>query len=408
LTPRVVVVGCGIAGTAAALAARAGGARVTLLDGGTGASTLAPGALDLASWEEASGDEDGSPLSEPPVAAVMGALDAFVLPENPAIVATTAGALRHARGIDRSLLDMSGLPSGVVVVPRAAHPSWDAGTLARSWNDTKIARERGLEFVAVDATLTRFIDERHATDPDIAARHDDPARLEWLAARVREAASRAGVGRISAAILPPWLGLAHSRALGLSEAVGLPCGEAMSGPGGPSGLRFEHARDRAMGRAAISVIVARVSEVMRESEGWRVVAERGVAFDADCVVLATGGLIGGGIAYTPSASILAGELPARARETFCSTIEAPLPIGVGGRALPLPGSLFGESPESLAWPFTRGASMLERVGALASRNGHVENGLYVAGDLVADRPRTWLWALVSGARAGAACARHDA
>ena len=44
----VLVIGAGVAGTSAALAASAAGAAVTLLDGGSGASQLSSGAIDLA------------------------------------------------------------------------------------------------------------------------------------------------------------------------------------------------------------------------------------------------------------------------------------------------------------------------------------------------------------------------
>jgi thioredoxin reductase len=48
---------------------------------------------------------------------------------------------------------------------------------------------------------------------------------------------------------------------------------------------------------------------------------------------------------------------------------------------------------------------MDRVGVLATDSGHAGDGLYAAGEIVADAPRTWLSALESGARAGAAAAR---
>jgi glycerol-3-phosphate dehydrogenase subunit B len=186
--------------------------------------------------------------------------------------------------------------------------------------------------------------------------------------------------------------------------VGIACGEALIGPGGPAGIRFENARDRALAKAGVAVVAARANELTHGDGKWTVTLEQGEPLLADRVVLATGGLVGGGIAYSPSASTLAGELPSRARPTFTLTVTAPIGIGVGGHPLSLPGSLFGESPESLAWPFTT-TPLLERAGVVASSTGHVEDGLYVAGDVAANQPRTWLAALVHGARAGDSAAR---
>jgi glycerol-3-phosphate dehydrogenase subunit B len=405
---RVVVIGGGIAGTGAALAARAAGAEVTLLDGGAGASSLAGGAMDVTSWEDTPREGDPSAddvLAEPAVAAALNELHELVRPAAaPATVATMAGIVRPARAVDRALLDLAGLTGGIVFVPRADHPGWDAGALARAWNDTRIARARGVEFVALDATLTRFVDERHLAHAELAARHDEPARLAWLAARVKDALGRRTEARVLAVVVPPWLGIEATREAALSSAVGVPCGEPLAGPGGPSGLRFERARDRAFARREIAVVAARAKEIAQDGHEWHVSLERGASLVADRVVLATGGLIGGGLAYAPSNAVLAGEVPARARASFASTVDAPVTIGAGGRALGIPGSLFGESPETLAWPFAVGAPLLETAGVLATSSGHVQNGLYAAGDVVADRPRTWLGALAQGARAGAAAA----
>jgi glycerol-3-phosphate dehydrogenase subunit B len=403
---RVVVVGAGIAGTSAALAASAAGAAVTLLAGGPGASVLAGGALDLLPWEDAKAGRDEAAFAEPAVSRVLHDLAELVRVDGaPAVVVTLDGILRPARAAQAGLLDLAPLGAGLVLVARAEHPGWDAAAAARAWNDTALAHARGLEFFAGEATLTRLVDERFLAHAELAARHDDPARLAWLAERVKDALARYASSRVVAIVVPPWLGVVHARAGELSVAVGLPCGEPVLGPGGPAGLRFEHARDRALARRKIPMTVGHAKEIAREAGEWRVTLERGEAIAGDCVVLATGGLVGGGLTYAPSASVLAGELPPRARASFASTVEAPVAIGAGGRAIGIPGSLFGESPEALAWPFATGAPLLERAGVLASSSGHVDGGLYVAGEIVADRPRTWLDALAQGARAGATAAR---
>jgi glycerol-3-phosphate dehydrogenase subunit B len=378
---RVVVVGAGVAGTAAALGAARAGARVVLVDGGTGASTLATGALDAVPWNTAGAQR--TPLA-PELAPVLEALGGYALPDAGALLTTMAGIVRPARGHDAALLDVQLLSRGRgaerIGVVRCDRPGWDADALACAWGDG---------FEPVDATMLRHADERVVPDADFAARHDDPARLGWLADRLRETLARAG-GRVEALVLPPSLGVERARAASLAESLGVPCGEALGSPGGPSGLRFEQARVRARAAAVV---------------GARVMTDEGQPLEADAVVLATGGLLGGGIEYAPSESMLASALPPHARIAFRLTIEAPVVLGAHGRPLHLPGTLFGVAPESLSWPFAHDP-MTDAVGVLADAHGRAAEGVYAAGEIVADAPRTWLAALAAGARAGAAAAAH--
>jgi glycerol-3-phosphate dehydrogenase subunit B len=387
-----IVVGGGIAGTAAAIVAAQGGDDVILVDGGTGASTLAPGAIDVAPWERARAVDSVSDEAR----RVLAALDAFDLPIDGARVATMAGIVRRARGIDRALLDLAHLGDGDVLVVRSDR--WDAPALARSWSASG-----GRSFVELDAVVARHVDERVLPAADFAARHDDPERLAWLAERLREGLTRVDAARPAAVILPPMLGVARSRAAALSALVGVPCGEATGLPGGPSGLRFEAARDRALAAAEVVVAAGRVVRVEYQAGEWRVERDDGaVSLTASRVVLAAGGVLGGGIAYTPSDAVFASAVPSRARATFVETIAGPLVVGAHGKPLPLPGSLSGVPSESLAWPFSRDP-LLERVGILTDDDGRVAGappGLFAAGELVADRARTWLASLESGVRAG--------
>ncbi|MDP9035022.1 MAG: hypothetical protein M3O50_09455, partial [Myxococcota bacterium] len=287
------------------------------------------------------------------------------------------------------LKPLEGKRIGVVGCDR---PSWDARALARAW---------GNEFTVLHVTVIRHADERVLPDADLAARHDDEARLGWLAERLRAALS-AAVSRPDALVVPPWLGVGCARAAALSRLVGMPCGEAVGGPGGSSGLRFEQARERALAAAAADRVHAWVTKVLRRPQGWSVAFGDDV-LDADSLVLALGGLIGGGIEYAPSEAIFSTALPPYPRRPFRLSLDAPLTIGARGRRLAVPGSLFGVAPETLAWPFT-GETLIDCVGVLAGPDGRVAPGLFVAGDLRADRPRTWLDALATGAIAGAAAA----
>jgi glycerol-3-phosphate dehydrogenase subunit B len=208
----VVVVGGGIAGTSAALAATREGASVILLDGGTGASTLATGGIDLTPWQLGGVSTDAL---APNVKAVLEALGGYVVPEGGAKILTTAGVVRPARGHDAALLDVARLGQGRVAVVSCQRPGWHAGTLATAW---------GAAFEKLDAEVLRYADEETIPDADFSARHDDEDRLGWLAERLRAGLARAQ-GRWKAVVLPPALGVEQPRAEALSRRVGVPCGE---------------------------------------------------------------------------------------------------------------------------------------------------------------------------------------
>ncbi|WP_394828384.1 hypothetical protein [Pendulispora albinea] len=399
----VIVVGGGAAGVGAALAAAEVGRRVCLVLGGAGASALSGGAVDWVDWELGTGAGlglGGLGLGDGAGGAEF-VLDLYRVPVGGVVLATVSGILRPAAGADWGLLDVKGLGRGTVLVPRAEHHEWDAVTLSRSWGDTEIARAGGLQFQAADATILRFREERTLGHADIAARHDEPARLGWLAERLREALARSGP--CVAVLLPPWLGLDAPRAEALSERVGLPCGEAASALASPAGRRFERARDRALLRANVTVVRGWVQRIAHDASGWRAHLEGGASLDGSSIVLAAGGLVGGGLAYEPGDLHANAEIAAApARQAFRVTIASPGTVGAYGRPLELPGSLFGAPPESLAWPFAPDPVM-ERAGLLVDEHQRVQgapDGLYACGDLVADAPRTWLEAWRSGVRAG--------
>jgi glycerol-3-phosphate dehydrogenase subunit B len=391
----VAVVGAGVAGTAAALAAAQAQAEVTLLDGGPGSSTLATGALDETPWKP---DRTVTSDLSPTARRVLDALDAYVVTERDAWLLTTAGIRRPAQGRDAALFDAAALAGRPLGVIRCARPGWDAGGLARAW---------GGAVVVLDAVILRYVDERIIPEAEFAARHDEETRLGWLSERLREALASAPAGQaIAGLVLPPALGVDRARAEQLSRRVGVPCGEALAMPAGPSGLRFERARDRALSSAGVHHVQARASRIEHAGAGpgpsWRVTLQDGLSLDADAVVLATGGLLGGGIEYAPSETLVAAALPHRSTVPLRMSLEAPLELGAKGRPLEIPGSLFGLAPEQITWPFSPDG-LLARAGVLVANGGRCVGagaGLFAAGELVADAPRTWLRALIDGASAG--------
>jgi hypothetical protein len=380
----VAVIGGGVAGTGAAFAASRAGASVVLVDGGPGASMLATGGLDLVDGQgprpEASVPRE--------VVAFLEAAGGYTLAPR-AVLVTTAGVVRHAAGHDSAVIDVSVAAGKKVGVVECDRPGWNALTLARAW---------GERYQMVAATVLRHADERAIPDADFAGRHDDPTRLAWLGERLRDAVGRRD-GAFGALVLPPCLGVEESRARDLSTVVGVPCGEATALPGGPAGLRFERTRERVLADAGVDVIRTRASSVERTAGGWRVTAGAHV-LDVAAVVVATGGLLGGGTEYVPS-----GTGATRSRPPVRLTLASPLALGSHGRPLGAPSSVFGAAPERLAWPWTEDP-VLERAGALVGPEGESASyGLFAAGEVVADAPRTWLASLASGLRAGAAAGR---
>lgn len=380
----VAVIGAGIAGTGAAWAAARGGADVVLFDGGPGASLLATGALD---FEAQAGTE--LPAG---IAAFLDAFGGYRVAPNVRLL-TTAGVVRSAAGHDASLLDVSAANGGPVGVVDCDRPGWDARALARAWGD---------RFEVVEASVLRHTDERVLPDADFAARHDEPERVAWLGARLREARG-ARSGRLAALVLPPCLGQRRARARELSEVAGIACGEAIGLPGGPAGLRFENRRDEVLAGLRVRHLRARVHQVARPKRHWQILDDHYVV-EVAAVVIATGGLLGGGIEYrspTMVDVIEARTPPAPLR----MSLACPLVVGVDGKPLEPASSTYGAVPEGLAWP-SAAHPLLERAGVLLDGEGRgPAPELFAAGDVVADAPRTWLRALSDGLRAGAAAAR---
>jgi hypothetical protein len=182
----------------------------------------------------------------------------------------------------------------------------------------------------------------------------------------------------------------------------------MSGLAGPSGMRFEHARDRALEAAGVVRLAGTVAALTFDGLWHARLESDEILEEADAIVLGTGGLLGGGLEYCPGGSVLATELPPTAGPLLRPTVLGPLSIGMRGVLLETPSSLFGGAPESHAWPFVSD-SVLEQAGVLVDAEGRVAGapgGLFAAGDLVADHPRTWLEALSLGARAGRAASER--
>jgi glycerol-3-phosphate dehydrogenase subunit B len=386
----VVVVGAGAAGTAAAFQARKLGARVTLVAGAAGATALASGALDDPGRSGAN-DEDRA------VAPFLDALGAWVVTGQACRVATASGVLREARGRDRGVLDLAMLEPGTVAVIDVFRRGWDARGLARCWDGDPWAAGRGLRFEAIAAPVLRRVEEAEIPLVDLAARHDDPERVRWLVDRIRESPELAGA---RALIVGPWLGVRRAVAEELSRAVGKPIGEPLSPPGAAAGMRFELARDALLSKLEIERVDDWAARVEVEGSGVQAQLASGGFVRGAAVVLALGGLVGGGLEWSP----------VTAPSGFTASATQPGSIARGDAPLRSSGSPEGALFQEYAWG--PGPVGFERVGIWTDREHRVraESGspvhrFYAAGDVIADAPRTVMRAVRDGLAAGARAAR---
>jgi glycerol-3-phosphate dehydrogenase subunit B len=411
---RIAVAGAGVAGLAACWAAAQRGAEIELFDARVGASCLSGGAVDDRPWEEVARSVEALGVS-----AIAGALPVSLetfsndlgvwrLPAQgePLVrLATEAGRVRVARGHERALLDLAQLPfGGRVLLPRVARAEWDADSLARALNADAYAQSRELEFEAVDAKLLKLKGEDRIAAAELAVRHDDAARLAWLAERLRDCLARAGGA--SGVLLGPWLGADKPLAGALSQQVGVVVGEILSGVGSAAGLRFESARLAMLSSVGVQLKPHHIMSITRSSYvrgGVTLELDDESQVEVDAVVLAIGGLVGGGIIYDPPEDRAGRDMARAGGVPFQLSLRAPLTLQAMGKRLDVVGSMLGPALDAVAWPVDADPGYLEAVG-VASQGAVAAPGLFAAGDCVADQPRTVLQAAYSGIVAGAAAA----
>lgn len=381
--PRVLVVGGGAAGTAAAWSARRAGALVTLLHAGPGATALYSGALDREPWSERARPAAADELT----VAFAVALGIWRLGGQPARISTLHGELRPALGRDRALLDLAPFAGKCVAVADALHREHDPRLLVRALEASTWARSARTRFELRDVPGLLDESEQNLSSYDLAKRFDDPERSALVAR-----ALTAGGEAPAAWLLGPWLGLEVDVAGLLTEAVGVPVGEVSSPPGGAAGGRFEWARDRLLADQGVSVERGVATDISRDGAGWVVTAgDRQVA--AERVVLAFGGVQAGGIRL----GAVRPEEPLSL--AFRASLAGELPLELDGEPVDRNSTLFGVDFVA------RGVDVLSRVG-LAVDGAAVRgcSGLYAAGDAIAGRPRAVLEAIAAGIAAGAAAA----
>jgi anaerobic glycerol-3-phosphate dehydrogenase len=393
----VVVVGGGIAGTAAAWAATKGGARVLLVQDRAGGTALYSGAADLLPWRGAGDRAISVPVSD--------ALRAFFADLGQVRlgdfrIATRQGVVRSAAGADRALLDLAPLAGLRVAVADIERDEWDAPLLAWAFADSDWALGTRTVFEPVRVAGLRTGAERRIAPYDFAALHDEPERLGALAAAVSAACKE-----FDACVVGPWLGVKPETAERFQALVPVPVGECTSPLAGAAGARLETASAALLSRLGVEALRAEVSAVSERGERWVVelvpsaAGGKARSIESQAVVLAIGGVGAGGIRFEWA--------PEQGRQGFKASLRAPVSLALDGEELDAFGSLYGPSFER------SGLELLERVGLAvngqgrALRAGSPLPGLFAAGDAASGVARTLLGAAESGARAGALAAQSD-
>jgi hypothetical protein len=371
---KVVVIGGGIAGAAAVYVASRH-AEVSVVFAGSGATEFALGVLSAA-----------PATSDPELLEFASAFD-FLVPSSGVLVKNHVGALQKARGAHGALLDFGALCGkrvGVTTLGRHAY-----GALERSAVDGVLSN-LGVSLQVLDTEL--FADFAAVSDVDFARRFEAPEARAELAQCLRSGP------QVDAWLVPPCLGVEELVRSELETAVGVPVGECLPVVGGVFGARFRARRDALFARASAEVLSGHVARVVPSGAGFEVHLEdsaKGRTLRADAVVLAVGGVMAGGVEFGPLPGAGAPPWP---YQHFSLGLELPVPLEIGGKPI-----------EAVSTPFgidlsVAGLDTLERVGVRGDSESRTAlAGLFAAGDIVADRPRSLWEAITSGLSAGHAC-----
>ena len=333
----VLVMGGGMAGTIAALAARAAGARVVVVRRSPGATALSSGAISVAPHRPA---HPGEPLaarrgpldaaravaaaSPDHPYALLGvdalgdalafaarSLDALLAPalDRPRILATAFGSAVSAALCQRSMEagDLLAVRGPLAVAGFAGHLAFDAGLVASGL--ARYAARGGPDVRAVALELPGIVSPL-ARPHELARALEAPGAAEALGEALR-ASLPAGAG---AALLPPVLGLDPAARVParVAAAAGLPVAETLSDVPSVPGLRLQRALEERLREAGVVTVTAAIGA------GWAVPGEPvdagGTPVRAGAWVLATGRFVGGGIARRGTLVEPALRLPVEAAE----------------------------------------------------------------------------------------------
>jgi len=319
----VLVIGGGLAGMTAALAARRAGASVAVVAEGAGVLELASGCIDrlavpldslprehpyrllgmsvvdeeLAAFQRVM-EEAGWPLVPGgPVdggATDVGPAGAGCVDGGPACVITALGARRPTY-----------LVAPGMAAPPPGDPIWVAGFRGlRDFHPAVVAA--GLRGGDPSAPVTWGEIDLPGSPEDVhpvalARQLEDEDYRREVIERVRQIRPRE-LGEGATALFPAVLGLTGARAVqdAFAGALGMRVSEILLPPPSVPGLRLAEALRRAVHRAGADVAIgARAVEATVEDGRVRRVVTAGpggrITYEADAYVLATGGLLGNGL-----------------------------------------------------------------------------------------------------------------
>jgi hypothetical protein len=327
----LALLGAGAAGIAAARAARA-----------AGVTRLVMVAPDAGATEMCAGWIAGSPTDP---TALHWLTEVGLRAPGSYAFASISGVVTPAISGLTSLLDLASLPAGALgVVDLVAGPSWAPELVARSLADA-LAREVRVISPGPEARSGQSAAE-------LARVLDTAGLTDALALGLRERAR----GCV-ALLLPPVLGLARDEVCArLAQLVGMPVGETGGLQGDPTAVRLARALSRAV-PAEVERIAARATVEARPEGGARVRAGERI-LSARAVVLATGGLAAGGLAFDGAFSE--------------SCAGAPVWLSRGaGTVLPTPASDRGMDPMPLFAPDAHGRVAALSAGLVRTPDGRV-------------------------------------
>jgi glycerol-3-phosphate dehydrogenase subunit B len=302
-SPDVLVIGGGIAGCSAALAAAEAGARVCLVRRAPGATALAAGA-----WY-------GSP--PPQLRAALAAVDyELVQPTHP--LPHVDGRLLPADWTTPSHAAAAVHESGTTLVCGISGVAWfRPAALARLWAGGAPALQH------VTITLDETPPAGWSTAALASALDREPALLLAALQRSRDAVS----GRHL--VLPAVLGMFdHARVVQDLADAGVVAAEALGGSPSLPGWRLDSALQRALDNAGVQGLHG-AARATTGGSGYDVVIEASTStLRPGAIVLATGGFVGGGVQATPAFAEPACALPvhaqAAARQFDSATDAIPL------------------------------------------------------------------------------------
>jgi glycerol-3-phosphate dehydrogenase subunit B len=323
LTADVVVIGGGLSGTCAALAARETGAHVLLVSRAPGATAVSSGAIDFASSDDdASIGESARRLARLP-GHPYGLLGEALVPAIDEAIALLRGhlgwlAMAGARfAADRNVWLASPLglakPAALAQGPIAAGDLRNLGSREARVGVVALAGTQVVEARLVALGLTRALaplseavvvtpdlyrqrGDALRTLPEIARDLDQPGRRAALAESLGRAAAQAHATHL----LLPTLGIEDPVAARgeLERTLHMPVFELLGAPPSVPGLRLQQALEGAAAKAGIRT----VHGIAERGAGSEVQIVRGVECEpvrAGAVVLATGRFVGGGIRCEP-------------------------------------------------------------------------------------------------------------